>query len=158
MNIFLFKIVKNIDSKIFVQKCLLTQCFGSNRKPVKKSLLIASYEKHKRICETYKPETLINPNGVFINNELDLRKIKIYGFDYDYTLAYYNVSLYKLIFNLARDTLIEKYKYPKELSEFEYSPKFPIRGLHLDKRKGWLMKIDSYHNIQKGTVCLNFFL
>lgn len=81
-----------------------------------------------------------------------MNAIQIYGFDYDYTLAHYNVNLYKLIHNLARDTLIEKYKYPNELASIQYLPKFPIRGLHLDKRKGWLMKIDSYHNVQRGTV------
>lgn len=119
---------------------------------VKKSELIRSYERNKRICESFEPQQLINPKGVFANNEIDLNNIQIYGFDYDYTLAYYNVSLYTLIHNLARDLLIEKYKYPTELATVEYSPKFPIRGLHLDKQKGWLMKIDSYHNIQKGTV------
>lgn len=31
-------------------------------------------------------------------------------------------------------------------------PHFPIRGLHMNKQKGWFMKVDSYHNIQLGTV------
>jgi HAD superfamily 5'-nucleotidase-like hydrolase len=39
-----------------------------------------------------------------------------------------------------------------ELRNLVYLPHFPIRGLHLDKRKGWLMKIDSYHNIQMSSV------
>ncbi len=129
-----------------------TKPFVGTRQPIKKQDLIRSYERHKKICSSYVPKQLINPKGVFANNEIDLNQIQIYGFDYDYTLACYNVNLYKLIFNLARDTLIEKYKYPGELSLIEYSPKFPIRGLHLDKRKGWLMKIDSYHNVQRGTV------
>ncbi len=76
----------------------------------------------------------------------------MYGFDYDYTLAYYNDSLYNLIFDLARDALILNHKYPEGLRQCKYLPQFPIRGLHMDKRRGWLMKVDSYHNIQLGTV------
>ncbi len=129
-----------------------TRLFVGTRVPIRKKELIRSYERLKKICSSYVPKELINPKGVFANNEIDLSQIQIYGFDYDYTLAYYNKSLYKLIFNLARDSLIEKYKYPTELSHIDYMPEFPIRGLHLDKRKGWLMKIDSYNNIQRGTV------
>jgi HAD superfamily 5'-nucleotidase-like hydrolase len=130
---------------------------GSSSNPffthIKKEKLISCYEKNKNICYNYQlPNELVNPKGVFANNELDLKDIQVYGFDYDYTLAYYNHSLYQLIFNLARDSLVETYKYPAELKNLEYLPHFPIRGLHLDTRKGWLMKIDSYHNIQLGTV------
>lgn len=117
--------------------------------------LIDLYNKTKSYCYTdtnYK--SLTNPHGVFANNELDLNEIEIYGFDYDYTLAYYNRNLFQLIFNLTRNLLITNYKYPKELNDLRYIPNFPIRGLHFDKRNGWLVKIDSYHNIQLGTVYL----
>lgn len=134
------------------RKYFSSEQFKATSHPVTKNQLILSYERNKRITETFEPKHLINPKAVFANNEIDLKNVQIYGFDYDYTLAYYNVSLYRLIFNLAKDTLVDKYKYPEEVRSFEYLPKFPIRGLHLDKRKGWLMKIDSYHNIQKGTV------
>lgn len=150
--------MKNIVSKsIFVNTKNRAQRFLSTEKyvtveTISKNDFIRTYEKNKRISETFEPKKLTNPKGVFSNNEIDLNSITTYGFDYDYTLAYYNVNLYKLIFNLARDTLIEKYKYPIDLGIIEYLPKFPIRGLHLDKQRGWLMKIDSYHNIQKGTV------
>lgn len=94
----------------------------------------------------------ISTKQVFSNNEIDLNEIDIYGFDYDYTLACYNTNLYTLIFNLAKDLLVQKYNYPKEIKDLQYLHEFPIRGLHFDKRNGWLMKIDSYHNIQLGTV------
>lgn len=58
-------------------------------------------------------ENHIDPNGVFANNELDLSEIKVYGFDYDYTLAVYKESLHYLIYNLGRDVLISKYKVRK---------------------------------------------
>jgi hypothetical protein len=43
-------------------------------------------------------------------------------------------------------------KYPDDLMEFHYRPGMGARGLHLDIKRGWLMKVDSYHNIQLGTV------
>ena len=131
-----------------------TPQFKSNLPPIKKRSLVSAYEKYKLICQQYEPKNELhkNPNGVFCNNEISLKDIQVYGFDYDYTLAYYNESLYHLIFDLARDALIINHKYPNELRLLEYLPKFPIRGLHMDKRRGWLMKVDSYNNIQLGTV------
>lgn len=34
----------------------------------------------------------------------------MYGFDYDYTLACYKKSLHYLLYDLARNVLIDKYK------------------------------------------------
>lgn len=52
----------------------------------------------------------VNKSAVFACNELDLEEIQVYGFDYDYTLACYKRSLHYLLYDLARDMLIEKYK------------------------------------------------
>lgn len=52
----------------------------------------------------------VNANGVFACNELDLKEVKVYGFDYDYTLACYKPSMDYLLYNLGRDMLIKKYK------------------------------------------------
>lgn len=52
----------------------------------------------------------MNKSAVFACNELDLKEIQVYGFDYDYTLANYKESLHYLLYNLGRDMLIEKYK------------------------------------------------
>lgn len=52
----------------------------------------------------------MNPKAVFACNELDLKEVKVYGFDYDYTLACYKPSLDFLLYNLGRQTLIEQYK------------------------------------------------
>ncbi|CAF0919650.1 unnamed protein product [Brachionus calyciflorus] len=118
-----------------------------------KEILLLKYENLKKKClKIVSFDDKIERKGVFANNEISLKDIDVYGFDYDYTLAYYNVSLYRLIFNLAKDYLIEHHKYPVGLKSTEYLPHFPIRGLHLDIKKGWLMKIDSYHNLQLGTV------
>lgn len=50
----------------------------------------------------------VNPDTIFANNEMSLQDIEIYGFDYDYTLAFYSHQLHNLIFNIARDNLITK--------------------------------------------------
>ena len=124
-----------------------------NQKLVKKERLVRAYEKYKVTCENLPPPSeLPDPKGVFANNEIDLKEIQVYGFDYDYTLAYYNIGLYQLIFNMARDSLVDNYKFPSAIRNMDYLPNFPIRGLHMDMRKGWFMKIDSYNNIGLGTV------
>jgi len=52
----------------------------------------------------------VNPKGVFACNELDLKEVQVYGFDYDYTLACYKPSMDHLLYSLGRDMLIENYK------------------------------------------------
>ncbi|XP_003739114.1 5'-nucleotidase domain-containing protein 3-like [Galendromus occidentalis] len=94
----------------------------------------------------------VDPHGVFANSELDLNEIEVYGFDYDYTLAVYTVEFHYLIYDLGRDWLINKFKYPKAIGELEYQPGFAIRGLHYDIKEGILMKIDLFHQIQFESV------
>ncbi|MGH0147097.1 UNVERIFIED_CONTAM: hypothetical protein FKN15_021980 [Acipenser sinensis] len=78
---------------------------------------------------------LLNPDAIFANNEMSLEDTEIYGFDYDYTLAFYSNRLHTLIFNIARDILIEEHRYPEGLRAYEYIPDFAIRGLHYDVQK-----------------------
>ncbi|VUZ56043.1 unnamed protein product [Hymenolepis diminuta] len=86
-------------------------------------------------------------NRVFVNRSLRLDKIKYFGFDMDYTLATYKSPQYEaLAFQILRDRLIES-GYPQELSQFEYEPSFPVRGLWFDQQFGTLLKIDQYGNI-----------
>uniref|UniRef100_A0A8C6P0Q8 5'-nucleotidase domain containing 3 n=1 Tax=Nothobranchius furzeri TaxID=105023 RepID=A0A8C6P0Q8_NOTFU len=94
----------------------------------------------------------VDPDTIFANNEMSLRDIEIYGFDYDYTLAFYSSHLHTLIFNIARDILITNHRYPEGLRKYEYIPDFAVRGLHYDVQKALLMKIDAFHYIQLGTV------
>ena len=51
-----------------------------------------------------------DPTAIFCNNELDLKDIEVYGFDYDYTLACYTDALHKLIYNLAVHALVKDLK------------------------------------------------
>ncbi|EPY74063.1 5-nucleotidase domain-containing protein 3 [Camelus ferus] len=78
---------------------------------------------------------LLNPDAIFSNNEMSLSDIEIYGFDYDYTLVFYSKHLHTLIFNAARDLLINEHRYPVEIRKYEYDPNFAIRGLHYDVQR-----------------------
>uniref|UniRef100_A0A3Q1B0F0 5'-nucleotidase domain containing 3 n=1 Tax=Amphiprion ocellaris TaxID=80972 RepID=A0A3Q1B0F0_AMPOC len=109
------------------------------------------YHETKRQTQAISTDS-VNPDTIFANNEMSLRDIEIYGFDYDYTLAFYSSHLHTLIFNIARDILITKHRYPEGLRKYEYIPNFAVRGLHYDVQKALLMKIDAFHYIQLGTV------
>lgn len=124
---------------------LFKRCHSSHR-------LEEAYKRIKAKCQSKKLPQDVNPKAVFACNELDLKEVNVYGFDYDYTLACYKPSLDFLLYNLARQTLIEQYKYPKEIASLEYKPGFAVRGLHYDIEKGVLIKLDSFLQIQFGAV------
>ncbi|KAJ8950351.1 hypothetical protein NQ314_007886 [Rhamnusium bicolor] len=111
-----------------------------------------AYKLIKTKCQSKKLPKDVNPKAVFACNELDLKEVKVYGFDYDYTLACYKPSLDYLLYNLGRETLIEQFKYPQEIASLEYKPGFAVRGLHYDIEKGVLLKLDSFLQIQFGSV------
>ncbi|XP_030070514.1 5'-nucleotidase domain-containing protein 3 [Microcaecilia unicolor] len=120
-----------------------------------KDYLWTCYNERKKVTDELIPSNLsnlLNPDAIFSNNEMSLSDIEIYGFDYDYTLAFYSKDLHTLIFNTARDRLIKEHRYPEELRKYEYDPNFAIRGLHYDVHRALLMKIDAFHYIQLGTV------
>ncbi|KAL1505223.1 hypothetical protein ABEB36_004837 [Hypothenemus hampei] len=86
-------------------------------------------------------------NEIFVNRSLHLENIKFYGFDMDYTLAEYKSPHYeKLGFDLVKRHMVS-IGYPQEISEFEYDPSFPVRGLWFDTLYGNLLKVDAYGNI-----------
>ncbi|MGH0130076.1 UNVERIFIED_CONTAM: hypothetical protein FKN15_040914 [Acipenser sinensis] len=120
-----------------------------------KVFLWARYNEMKRLVHDLLPPgvcNLLNPSTIYANNEVNLHEVDIYGFDYDYTLALYSNALHSMIYDTARDFLIESFKYPEDLRKYDYVPNFAARGLHYDIQKGLLMKIDAFHYIQLGTV------
>nr|XP_042905153.1 5'-nucleotidase domain-containing protein 3-like [Parasteatoda tepidariorum] len=141
---------KNIFNRVPSLNFLLPSRNSSDK--ANKDTLLEKYYVAKQAYEADLPPPDVNPLGVFANNELDLSDIEVYGFDYDYTLAVYKESLHYLIYDLGRDWLINKFKYPQEIRQLDYQPGFAIRGLHYDMQKGLLMKIDSFHQIQFESV------
>ena len=51
----------------------------------------------------------VNRNGVFVNSDIMMKHIDVYGFDYDYTLVSYNNEVPKLIYDHAKKLLVEKF-------------------------------------------------
>lgn len=43
-------------------------------------------------------------------------------------------------------------QYPAEIREFQYDPKFAVRGLHYDIEQGLLMKLDQFQQIQMSSI------
>lgn len=118
-----------------------------------KSQLMKKYEDKKK--SVYERKIDIRPVdvcAVFANNEISFRHISVYGFDYDYTLANYSDHLHLLIYKMALENLVSKYGYPNKLRSIKFDAGFPIRGLHFDTEKGYLMKLDSFSHVQLGAV------
>ncbi|KAI3867169.1 hypothetical protein MKW92_010635, partial [Papaver armeniacum] len=90
----------------------------------------------------------MNPEGMYVNKNLGLVNVQVYGFDYDYTLAHYSSNLQSLIYYLAKDHIVNEFKYPEICSTFEYDPSFSIRGLYYDKLKGCLLELDFFGSME----------
>uniref|UniRef100_A0A1D1YK93 5'-nucleotidase domain-containing protein DDB_G0275467 n=1 Tax=Anthurium amnicola TaxID=1678845 RepID=A0A1D1YK93_9ARAE len=90
----------------------------------------------------------MNPQGIYANKSLKLDDIQVYGFDYDYTLAHYSENLQTLIYDLAKQHLVNELRYPESCLDFKYDPTFPIRGLCFDRLKGCLLKLDFFGSIE----------
>ncbi|XP_073272257.1 uncharacterized protein [Primulina huaijiensis] len=108
----------------------------------------AARERFLRIPDALKEMPRVDPKGIYVNKNLRLNDIKVYGFDYDYTLAHYSANLQTLIYDLAKQYLVNEFRYPDSCLEFKYDPSFPIRGLYYDKLKGCLMKLDFFGSIE----------
>ncbi|CAL7943768.1 unnamed protein product [Xylocopa violacea] len=81
-----------------------------NHGEMPRKVMLENYQKMREKYESKKLPLDVNPKGVFACNELDLREVQVYGFDYDYTLACYKPSMDYLLYNLGRDMLIQRYK------------------------------------------------
>ncbi|KAI7988894.1 hypothetical protein LOK49_LG13G01953, partial [Camellia lanceoleosa] len=108
----------------------------------------AAKQSFFKIPDALKGMQKMDPNGIYVNKNLRLENIQVYGFDYDYTLAYYSANLQSLIYELAKEHLVNELRYPDSCLEFKYDPTFPIRGLYYDKLKGCLLKLDFFGSIE----------
>lgn len=90
----------------------------------------------------------MNPQGIYVNKNVKLDDLHVYGFDYDYTLSHYSEHLQCLIYDLAKKHLVDELKYPESCLKYEYDRSFPIRGLYYDRLKGCLLKLDFFGSIE----------
>lgn len=84
---------------------------------------------------------------VFCNREIRMDQVKVIGFDYDYTLASYKSTVQSLVYEQARQHLIEHQSYPAGLVSRSYDPSFAIRGLVFDRQHGTLLKLSYAQSI-----------
>lgn len=61
------------------------------------------------LCPESTSHALLDEQAIFANNELGMRHIDVYGFDYDYTLASYSDAMHFLIYDLAVKELVTTY-------------------------------------------------
>jgi HAD superfamily 5'-nucleotidase-like hydrolase len=130
---------------------LRTRCFAQNTALTPKDLW-DRYDVKKSEVKKQLENSSVDAEQIFANDELSLKDINVYGFDYDFTLVHYKEELKNLIYDKAKKILVDKMAYPSEIEHLKFNPGFIIKGLHLDKRKGNLMKIDAYHRIQSDSV------
>ncbi|PIE03939.1 MAG: 5'-nucleotidase, partial [Spirochaetales bacterium] len=77
------------------------------------------------------------------------KKIKVVGFDMDYTLVDYNTAVFeKLAHSLACRRLVEQYGYPEIVRSFAFDNKRAIVGLVVDKKHGNLIKLSRYNKVK----------
>uniref|UniRef100_A0A7S3GVC7 Uncharacterized protein n=1 Tax=Spumella elongata TaxID=89044 RepID=A0A7S3GVC7_9STRA len=99
-------------------------------------------ENYKSKIETYSfKESSPHEHMIYANNYLNYGELKVIGFDLDYTLVSYTPELQTLIYNLARNQLVNVYGYPQDLGNLQFDPNFAIRGLSVDARFGTLGKL-----------------
>mmetsp|Transcript_20985 Transcript_20985/g.34688 ORF Transcript_20985/g.34688 Transcript_20985/m.34688 type:complete len:606 (+) Transcript_20985:102-1919(+) len=87
---------------------------------------------------------------VFANSYVDLGKVDIIGFDYDYTLLTYKEELLDLIYDMALKRLVRDRQYPEEMLQDEtmkFDPRFSIRGLAVDRETGWICHLSYTHKV-----------
>ncbi|MCK6547255.1 HAD-IG family 5'-nucleotidase [Myxococcota bacterium] len=92
--------------------------------------------------------TLDPARRIFVNRNLRFEHVRQIGFDMDYTLApYQKLEIEKLSFDLTAKKLVEKLGYPEEVLSLPYDPRFVVRGLVVDKKRGNIFKMDGHNHV-----------
>jgi 5' nucleotidase family len=80
-------------------------------------------------------ERTISTYDIFCNRELRMSAVRAIGFDMDYTLCQYQQPAFdKLAFDGAKEKLVYKLGYPKEVLDFEYDHEVRMkRGKRLER-------------------------
>ncbi len=84
---------------------------------------------------------------VHANSYVDLGLVKAVGFDYDYTLVQYTNALLELIYDMSLNLLMSKRNYPPAIKECSFDKSFPIRGLAVDRKTGWICHLSYTHKV-----------
>jgi len=95
--------------------------------------------------------------GVYCNRTLNMRSIKVIGYDMDYTLVHYRVTEWeRRAYEHARLRFLEK-GWP--VADLTFDPELVIRGLIIDTERGNLLKANRFGFVKKaihGTRSMTF--
>ncbi len=93
--------------------------------------------------------------AIFVNRTLNLKKIKLVGFDMDYTLVPYHTRKFEeLTHRLAKEQLI-RWGYPEDIRVLDFDFHRAIVGLVIDKRYGNLLQLNRYNKVKLSYHGLN---
>jgi HAD superfamily 5'-nucleotidase-like hydrolase len=82
---------------------------------------------------------------VYVNRNLRLDSVEVFGFDMDYTLAIYRQpALEALSVECTLRKLVEDRGYPEEIKTISFDTAFALRGLVVDKDHGNILKMDRH--------------
>ena len=86
--------------------------------------------------------------GVFCTRELDLRSIKVIGYDMDYTLIDYKMVLMEeRVYHYSKEFLRSK-GFP--VSGLQFAPDLVVRGLAIDRITGNILKVDRFGYVRRA--------
>ncbi len=87
---------------------------------------------------------------IYVNRNLRLDAISWVGFDMDYTLARYRQEeMDRLSIEATVKKMVERGR-PASLLEARFDASFPIRGLHVDRKLGHVVKMDRYRYVKRA--------
>jgi len=116
--------------------------------------VLRALQDHTAETENYKdvPEeddAVSADEQIYANCYVDLSKVDVVGFDYDYTLVTYTEELLELIYEMALSRLVSTFQYPLEMTTagLKFDPCFSIRGLAVDKETGWICHLSYTHKV-----------
>lgn len=115
--------------------------------------ILAALHDHSKTVDELKDtpdgEATTQDESIYANAYVDLSKVGVVGFDYDYTLVTYTEELLELIYEMALNRLVNHFQYPSEMLEvgLKFDPFFSIRGLAVDKETGWICHLSYTHKV-----------
>ena len=106
---------------------------------------MAGYEDEEKLAKWQRK----HDEKIYANTYVDMAKVGVVGFDYDYTLVTYTESLLHLIYDKALQRLVNDRQYPAEMLEagLKFDPFFSIRGLAVDQETGWICHLSYTHKV-----------
>lgn len=89
--------------------------------------------------------------SIYVNRILNMKHIKVIGFDMDHTLVRYHSDKFEeLVFNKTIDKLVNDLSYDEKIRKFNFDFSKAIRGLVIDKENGNILKVSLYSKIKNS--------